>query len=273
MKRVYITPETAAKMLAKNVGNRSPRMSTVRFYAAEMKAGRWQETHQALAVDCDGNLVDGQHRLLAVVASGTSHWFWLDQYAKTHEAMHLPIDTQARRSHADIMRAPKLEVQTASTLLRELLAFRYVASPEILRGVYEHLYDAIHPVCEASRTKNPRSSATVRAAVALRVATLNKAGRQADAVETVSQLRDFILLDNIHESWPMVAQFLKQLSTESKHRLLDSDRFVRAWRAFDIDGRNQGKLQIKDKAAVLKEMTQVAKSLGVVDLVASENND
>jgi hypothetical protein len=273
MKRVYITPETAAAMLAKNIGNRIPRPNTVRFYAAEMTAGRWQETHQALAVDCDGNLVDGQHRLLAIVLSQTSHWFWLDQYAKKHEAMHLPIDTQARRTHADIIRAPKVEVQTASVLLREMLGARANSSTAVLHSVYLHLRDAIHAVCEASRTQNVRSSGTIRAGVVLRIARLWRDNRHDDADATLAQFRDFILVDNIHKMWPQVAQLLKQVSNDSKRGVRYTDRVARSWKAFDVDSRHLTKMLIKDKASVIKEMISVAKLLGVVDLVAPETND
>lgn len=41
-------------------------------YAKEMRAGRWKSTHQGIAIGWDGKVVDGQHRLLAVIESGVS---------------------------------------------------------------------------------------------------------------------------------------------------------------------------------------------------------
>lgn len=65
-----ITPEIAKAYLAKNVNNRKPSDKTVSMYAREMKFNKWQLTHQGLALDENGDLLDGQHRLLAVIEAG-----------------------------------------------------------------------------------------------------------------------------------------------------------------------------------------------------------
>ena len=62
-----ITPEIAKTYLTRNVNNRKPSNKTVSIYAREMKMGKWQLTHQGLAFDENGDLLDGQHRLWAVV--------------------------------------------------------------------------------------------------------------------------------------------------------------------------------------------------------------
>jgi hypothetical protein len=65
-----VTPELAAEWLAKSKGNRTHRESSIRMYANDMKNGRWRLTHQGIAFDEQGVLVDGHHRLLAVVKCG-----------------------------------------------------------------------------------------------------------------------------------------------------------------------------------------------------------
>lgn len=70
---VLVTPALATEWLAKNFErNRSINKSAVARYAAEMKAGLWKVTHQGIAFDDQGRLVDGQHRLLAIKSSGVS---------------------------------------------------------------------------------------------------------------------------------------------------------------------------------------------------------
>lgn len=69
-----ITPALAAKWLKKNPKNRKLRQFTVGSLARDMKAGAWAPTHQGIAFGVDGNLMDGQHRLAAVVESGCSIW-------------------------------------------------------------------------------------------------------------------------------------------------------------------------------------------------------
>jgi hypothetical protein len=69
-KVVDVTPDMATKWLEGNTHNRKLRQSHVDKYARDMKAGRWMATHQGIAFDEDGKLIDGQHRLWAVIESG-----------------------------------------------------------------------------------------------------------------------------------------------------------------------------------------------------------
>lgn len=67
-----ITPAYATEVLeTKNPRNRTVSEQTVNIYATDMKKGRWTLTHQGIAFDTDGNLIDGQHRLWAVVFAET----------------------------------------------------------------------------------------------------------------------------------------------------------------------------------------------------------
>ena len=67
-----ITPDIARRYLEKNKTNRSLRASVVDRFATDMRLGMWKETHQGIAFDVDGQLVDGQHRLSAIVKSETT---------------------------------------------------------------------------------------------------------------------------------------------------------------------------------------------------------
>lgn len=66
-----ITPDLAQEYLKRNQnGNRTINMSNVRKYVRDMKNGRFKTTHQGIAFDEAGNLIDGQHRLTAIVQAG-----------------------------------------------------------------------------------------------------------------------------------------------------------------------------------------------------------
>jgi hypothetical protein len=66
-----ITPEVAQKILDTiNSHNRPVRPSHVAYLARIMNDDEWGLTHQGGAIDWDGVLQDGQHRLLACVMSG-----------------------------------------------------------------------------------------------------------------------------------------------------------------------------------------------------------
>lgn len=46
--------------------------STVIMYAGDMKNGRWMLNGQGISFDEDGNLIDGQHRIAAVIRAGVT---------------------------------------------------------------------------------------------------------------------------------------------------------------------------------------------------------
>lgn len=65
-----ITPTKAQLYLERNSSNRNVSWGNVEKYADEMRAGRWQLNGEAIIFDEAGNLLNGQHRLLAVIQSG-----------------------------------------------------------------------------------------------------------------------------------------------------------------------------------------------------------
>lgn len=67
-----ITPDYANSLLAKNKINRPVSLHTVSRYVHDIKNNQWKETAQVIQVSTKGNLLDGQHRCLAVIESGKS---------------------------------------------------------------------------------------------------------------------------------------------------------------------------------------------------------
>jgi hypothetical protein len=68
-----ITPELASSLLETNSNNRNLSKGTVEAYANDMLAGNWDESvGDAISIDTDGVLRNGQHRLSAIVLSGVS---------------------------------------------------------------------------------------------------------------------------------------------------------------------------------------------------------
>lgn len=68
---VEISPDDARSLLEDhNPRNRTVKESGVRRWTRELKAGNWDPDASDIKIDHDGNLIDGQHRLLACVRSG-----------------------------------------------------------------------------------------------------------------------------------------------------------------------------------------------------------
>lgn len=62
-----VTPAMANSLLKSNIGNRTVRKNRVSNYATQMRRGQWQLTGDAIRISRTGKLLDGQHRLLAIV--------------------------------------------------------------------------------------------------------------------------------------------------------------------------------------------------------------
>lgn len=66
-----VTPEMAKGWLEENLeNNRKVKQSVVDKYSRDMRSGNWRLTHEAIAFNTKGKLIDGQHRLWAVMLSG-----------------------------------------------------------------------------------------------------------------------------------------------------------------------------------------------------------
>lgn len=70
---LMVTPQVAQAWLDKYHGrNRPLQASKVKAYAESMQNGRWEATHQGVSISREGTLIDGQHRLRAVVKSNAT---------------------------------------------------------------------------------------------------------------------------------------------------------------------------------------------------------
>lgn len=97
-----ITPTVAAEYLAKNhPKNRPIRPHRVKGLVEDLQKGRWQLTHQGIAFDDEGRLIDGQHRLTAIIAAGVSAPMMVTRGLDI--STFAVLDQGGARSAADVM--------------------------------------------------------------------------------------------------------------------------------------------------------------------------
>lgn len=99
---VDVTPALAEKWLGQNHGNRQLRAQKVESYARDMRNGNWMTSGDSLKFDWDGRLIDGQHRLEAVIESGTIIRVLVVKGLEPR--VQDVLDTNAKRSNADALR-------------------------------------------------------------------------------------------------------------------------------------------------------------------------
>ena len=118
-----IGPAKAEKYLEQaeeaGVRNRSVSQARVEMFAAAMKNGEWRTTHQGIAFDENGKLIDGQHRLWAIVTS--------DQDIKMVVTRGIPIadmpvvDRGRVRSLGDILHIDGVEKGSRKAAIARIL--------------------------------------------------------------------------------------------------------------------------------------------------------
>jgi hypothetical protein len=99
-----ITPEIASAMLCHNRENRDVRDSVVAKYMRIITRGEWRVTHQGIAFDDTGKLVDGQHRLMAIARTGATVEMMVTRGVAPET--FAVLDQGVRRTAADILRLP-----------------------------------------------------------------------------------------------------------------------------------------------------------------------
>lgn len=70
--RLHVDPSDAKSLLERNTNNRKLRETVVDYYANEMINGNWVDNGDPIRIARSGRLLNGQHRLSAVVKAGVS---------------------------------------------------------------------------------------------------------------------------------------------------------------------------------------------------------
>lgn len=126
---VPVTVEMAEQWLATAVDlpQRGMTKRRVLNYASAMERGQWRVTHQAIAIDPDGVLIDGQHRLSAVIAAGlpsVEMSVAFDVPRQTFDAIDVGL---ARTTASTLHIAGFTDANATSAAVRSVLAYDNLA--------------------------------------------------------------------------------------------------------------------------------------------------
>ncbi|WGY04333.1 hypothetical protein QI633_11305 [Nocardioides sp. QY071] len=99
---VEVTPQLAETWLSRNTNNRNVRRSVIDAYARDIAAGRWRLNGETIKFGPSGVLLDGQHRLGAVVQADTS--VPMVVVRNLSDDVMSTVDTGAKRSYADALK-------------------------------------------------------------------------------------------------------------------------------------------------------------------------
>lgn len=131
-----ITPAQAAEWLeTSNTHNRRIRPNQTKNLSWDMEEGNWYFTGDTIKFSPDGVLLDGQHRLKAIVESGSMEWLivvrGIDPRAQA------AIDTQSRRMAYDALKLRGVEgdMKNAAAVARGVFMYDHGRVPTQLETV------------------------------------------------------------------------------------------------------------------------------------------
>jgi hypothetical protein len=106
-KKELITPSRAKELLEANINNRRVKIEVVNRYAQDILAGRWKDdTGEVIKISKSGIILDGQHRLYAIVKSNTA--IFLHVVYGVNESVSDVLDTGSTRSATDVFRLNRI---------------------------------------------------------------------------------------------------------------------------------------------------------------------
>jgi len=165
-KTMVISPEVAARFMEKNhPKNRPVSRAWVKRLSKMMSDGVFLQTHQAICFDEDGYLIDGQHRLSAVIHSGKT--VVMSVCTGLNHAAFSAMDCGKGRTTSDRLRTPKRPQETVNALVT--VPFKKVIrdTHEFATANYFFLKDAEAVEREVPGNRGGMSCAACKAAVTL----------------------------------------------------------------------------------------------------------
>jgi hypothetical protein len=244
-----ITPSIAAKYLSKNASNRPLQKQWVRELSKRMSDGDWKLSAEPIIFDTDGNLANGQHRLNAVIESGTSQTLMVVR-GQPVESFFI-LDQGKKRSMADAVGHSPSVVNAINYLHK--LVYNTPADPsrkkmwdELANCGTLKLANELIEYCGSYRSYF--SSGAVKASAVYMMM------RKPKSTEYIKQTYK-TLVDLDFDSMPKIAQALTRHVLNSKAREEDRSKFLRGCRVFDESRAFNGKIVVTDQAIadVVKE--------------------
>ena len=227
--KVLITPQVAQALLFGNNGNRKLMTSRVETLAKAMKSEQWIENGDPIHVSKSGRLLNGQHRLEAVIMSGCAYngvvVYGVD------ESAFMTYDSHAKRTLSDSSGVQRKTIEIYNIIIR---AYKITPNP-IMIVAFDGA--AIGDVCRAfsengNTARKNYSRASVRTGFVL-VAMNN--GKTSEVFAQYKYL--------VQQDYDSMTDGVKLLSARINART--------------FSGKNGGQEQNEECASVIKALTSV----------------
>lgn len=247
-----ITPLMAKSMLSNNKSNRAVSKQDVLRYSRDMKAGKWMLTHQGILVGKDGALIDGQHRLMAIVKSGVTVKMPVTYDESITTPLELPMDTGRKRSAFVSLGIPT-QLSSVSNLAYKIANSGSIPTLSELKQVV----DLVQPIYDLfpKTTRKGITSAVMLAAIVQIMRGLD----QDYIIETYDGL-----VGDYKKLSPCAASFFCQLVID-RTRMDTHELLARGVRIFDPANKYKTKSVIVNREFAIQEAVSMTKEVILTD--------
>ena len=200
-KVITITPSMAQDMLDRNMkNNRKLNHNTIRRYARIMKAGGWNLTHQGIAFDEKGELIDGQHRLHAIIMANEPIQMMVTYNVQHEDGAAFTIDMGTKRTTQNVIQISGIEDDVYSRMAPYAAGYiRYKKSinsgspdpVEIIAYIdrhYEVFSDVMNILGNGARNRNGSGGTKIHSIVIVAIIAAYNRGEDIDALRKFVQV-------------------------------------------------------------------------------------
>jgi hypothetical protein len=245
-----VSPQLATELLKTNSINRTLRRGVVKKYALSMRSGNWQLSPDPICVDSKGILLNGQHRLHAVIeAAKTIPMLLMNGIKRETFAV---MDRGAPRNFSDALGIDRklAEVARLYASIFSMTNIGASAIPDYMVKEAAELLQDTHDLLPRSTTKVFRS-APFRLAACCRM--LLDPSCEGYVVGQYIALchADF---DSMTPATKAVAAAVMSGRLSACGGDHQRSLFARAWVMFDQSKQNNAKVQIKDPTSLIMSL-------------------
>jgi len=252
-----VTPTFASAMLEQNHGNRTLRRGAVANYASLMEAGKWMCSPDGIIVAKSGRLLQGQHRLMAVVASGCTVQMVI--WREVDEDVFPVLDRGIKRTLFDAIGEERRLTEAAAFIARYSFT-NHTFTDEDVRDMVALIAPEHNLLMAATNSSTKKmSSAPIRAAACI----MMMSGYDKEYICNVYQS---LVLRRLGELPPVAQAFVGWTMKAPKlgGAAAQVDLFARASVFFNPERREQTRIQINSNQGAIDHMRKIVGFAGLL---------
>ena len=240
---VTVTPQLAAEWLKRNTDNRPLRKWHVEALAGAITRGEWVLSHQGVAFAEDGRLLDGQHRLAAIVKANTSVLMVVTR--NVPEDAFKAIDQGVKRTLSDVFGVDARVIESVR-LATTIFYTNLKTTPQRVKEIGDSgLMDVLSDLISFCGTKRKYfSSAPMRLGAGIRIM------QGQDPMYVKTQYRSLATCD-IESMSAAGRSLLSQVQNGVASAKRSDDTLVRALAVFDVEKQGNQKIQVKPESRTI----------------------